>query len=86
MQQPFHRIRRLPPYVFAEVNRLKASRALREETSSTSAWATPNATPKHIVEKLVETVAMAARTATLRRAVFPVCGGPSRTIMRAASV
>ena len=43
MREPeFHRIRRLPPYVFAEVNQLKARHARRRAaTSSTSAWATP---------------------------------------------
>ena len=31
MQSEFHRIRRLPPYVFEEVNRLKASARARGE-------------------------------------------------------
>ena len=37
--EEFHRIRRLPPYVFEQVNRAKAARAMRAPTSSISAWA-----------------------------------------------
>ena len=43
MAEEFHRIRRLPPYVFAEVNRRRRRRAQRPRTSSTSAWATRTA-------------------------------------------
>ena len=58
MTDEFHRIRRLPPYVFAEVNRRRRSRARRATTSSISAWAIPTCpTPPHIVDKLVEAVA-----------------------------
>ena len=58
MTEEFHRIRRLPPYVFAEVNAAKArARARQVRTSSISAWAILTArTPQHIVAKLVETV------------------------------
>jgi alanine-synthesizing transaminase len=41
MTEDFYRIRRLPPYVFAEVNAMKA--AARAKTSSISAWAIPMA-------------------------------------------
>ncbi|MGM0585951.1 MAG: LL-diaminopimelate aminotransferase [Pseudomonadota bacterium] len=53
----FHRIKRLPPYVFAEVNRLKA--ACRAEGMDIIDFGMGNPdtdTPAHIVEKLVETV------------------------------
>jgi alanine-synthesizing transaminase len=52
----FHRIRRLPPYVFEEVNRLKAR--LRGEGVDIIDFGMGNPdmpTPKHIVDKLVET-------------------------------
>ena len=53
----FHRIKRLPPYVFAEVNRLKA--AFRADGMDIIDFGMGNPdmdTPAHIVEKLVETV------------------------------
>lgn len=53
----FHRIRRLPPYVFAEVNRLKAQ--FRAEGMDIIDFGMGNPdmdTPAHIVDKLVETV------------------------------
>ena len=52
----FHRIRRLPPYVFEEVNKLKAR--LRAQGTDIIDFGMGNPdmpTPKHIVEKLVET-------------------------------
>ena len=54
----FHRIKRLPPYVFAEVNRLKASARARGADIIDLGMGNPDLpTPQHIVEKLVETVA-----------------------------
>ena len=54
----FYRIRRLPPYVFAEVNALKAAARARGEDVIDFGMGNPDLpTPKHIVEKLVETVA-----------------------------
>jgi alanine-synthesizing transaminase len=56
MQNEFHRIRRLPPYVFEEVNRLKASARARGEDIIDFGMGNPDMpTPKHIVDKLVET-------------------------------
>ncbi|MEM6492330.1 MAG: aminotransferase class I/II-fold pyridoxal phosphate-dependent enzyme, partial [Pseudomonadota bacterium] len=52
----FYRIRRLPPYVFAEVNRLKAAaRAAGEDIIDFGMGNPDSPTPDHIVEKLVET-------------------------------
>jgi alanine-synthesizing transaminase len=53
----FHRIRRLPPYVFAEVNRIKAAaRAAGKDIIDLGMGNPDSPTPKHIVDKLVETV------------------------------
>jgi alanine-synthesizing transaminase len=53
----FHRIRRLPPYVFAEVNQAKArARAAAEDIIDLGMGNPDSATPPHIVAKLVETV------------------------------
>jgi len=58
MSEPeFHRIRRLPPYVFAEVNTMKAqARAAGRDIIDLGMGNPDAATPPHIVEKLVETV------------------------------
>ncbi len=58
MPEEFHRIRRLPPYVFAEVNAAKAkARASAEDIIDLGMGNPDSPTPAHIVAKLVETVA-----------------------------
>jgi alanine-synthesizing transaminase len=55
--QEFHRVKRLPPYVFAEVNRLKAAARARGADIVDLGMGNPDMpTPQHIVDKLVETV------------------------------
>jgi len=57
MDQEFHRIKRLPPYVFAEVNDMKAkARAAGHDVIDFGMGNPDLPTPKHIVEKLVEAV------------------------------
>src|SRR5215468_5069789 len=57
MQTDFYRIKRLPPYIFEEVNRLKAAARARGEDIIDFGMGNPDMpTPKHIVDKLVETV------------------------------
>ena len=57
MPEEFHRIRRLPPYVFAEVNKAKAAyRAAGEDIIDLGMGNPDSATPPHIVAKLVEAV------------------------------
>jgi alanine-synthesizing transaminase len=53
----FHRIRRLPPYVFAEVNSAKAkARTAGEDVIDLGMGNPDSPTPQHIVDKLIETV------------------------------
>ncbi len=53
----FHRIKRLPPYVFAEVNAMKArARAAGEDIIDLGMGNPDQPTPRHIVDKLIETV------------------------------
>src|SRR6204780_2173778 len=57
MQEEFYRIKRLPPYVFAEVNALKAkARAAGHDVIDLGMGNPDGATPDHIVKKLIETV------------------------------
>ena len=57
MQDEFHRIKRLPPYVFEEVNRLKAEARNRGADIIDFGMGNPDMpTPDHIVDKLIETV------------------------------
>ena len=56
MESEFYRIRRLPPYVFAEVNRMKAQARGRGEDIIDLGMGNPDQpTPKHIVDKMIET-------------------------------
>ncbi|HWT10203.1 MAG TPA: LL-diaminopimelate aminotransferase [Roseomonas sp.] len=57
MTEDFHRIRRLPPYVFAEVNAAKAkARAAAEDIVDLGMGNPDSPTPPHIVAKLIEAV------------------------------
>lgn len=56
--QDFHRIKRLPPYVFEQVNKLKAAARNRGDDIIDFGMGNPDLpTPEHITAKLVETVA-----------------------------
>ena len=53
----FHRIKQLPPYVFAEVNAVKArARAAGRDIIDLGMGNPDSATPQHVVDKLIETV------------------------------
>ncbi len=53
----FHRIKRLPPYVFEQVNALKAAGRARGDDIVDLGMGNPDLpTPRHIVDKMVETV------------------------------
>ena len=56
MTPDFHRIRRLPPYVLEEVNRIKARLRAQGIDIIDFGMGNPDMpTPKHIVDKLIET-------------------------------
>lgn len=56
LEHEFHKIKRLPPYVFAEVNAMKAAaRAAGEDIIDLGMGNPDSPTPRHIVEKMVAT-------------------------------
>lgn len=58
MSEDFYRIKRLPPYLFAEVNALKAAARARGEDIIDFGMGNPDLpTPQHIIDKMVEAVA-----------------------------
>jgi len=58
MEQEFHRIRRLPPYIFGEVNALKArARAAGEDIIDFGMGNPDTPSPPHVVAKLLEVAA-----------------------------
>jgi alanine-synthesizing transaminase len=55
MNDDFYRIRRLPPYVFAEVNAMKAAARARGEDIVDLGMGNPDgAPPQHVIDKLAE--------------------------------
>jgi len=53
----FYRIKRLPPYVFAEVNKLKAQLRAEGKDIIDFGFGNPDLpTPQHVIDKLIETV------------------------------
>jgi len=57
MAEDFHRIKRLPPYVFEQVNKLKAAARARGDDIIDFGMGNPDLpTPEHIVEKMMETM------------------------------
>jgi len=57
MEQEFYRIKRLPPYVFAEVNAMKArARAAGDDIIDFGMGNPDQPTPPHIVDKMIEAV------------------------------
>lgn len=52
----FHRIKRLPPYVFEQVNKIKAAERAKGVDIIDLGMGNPDLpAPKHVIEKLVET-------------------------------
>ena len=53
----FHRVRRLPPYVFEQVNKLKAKARAGGADIIDLGMGNPDLpAPRHVIDKLVETV------------------------------
>ena len=72
MDHDFHRVRRLPPYVVAEVNSMKAAaRAAGEDVLDFGMGNPDLPSPSHVVEKLVEVVQTQGRTVILYQGVSP---------------
>ena len=56
-REEFYRIKRLPPYVFAEVNKLKAELRADGRDIIDFGFGNPDLpTPPHVIDKLIETV------------------------------
>ena len=86
MSEEFYRIKRLPPYVFAEVNRLKARYRAEGMDIIDFGMGNPDMdTPAHIVEKLVETVRRPAPTAIPPPRASPASAAPRPATTPAAS-
>ena len=57
MKTKFERVDILPPYVFSEINNLKAKERLKGRDIIDLGMGNPdNGTPNHIVEKLIQAV------------------------------
>jgi alanine-synthesizing transaminase len=57
VHEEFYRVKRLPPYVFEQVNKLKAAARARGDDIIDLGMGNPDMdTPAHIVEKMIETV------------------------------
>ena len=57
MKKNFERVSLLPPYVFAEINKLKARERINGRDIIDLGMGNPdNSTPKHVVDKLIDTV------------------------------
>src|SRR3954447_19802074 len=55
MTEEFYRIQRLPPYVFAEVNAMKAAARARGEDVVDLGMGNPDGSPpRHVIDKLAE--------------------------------
>ena len=57
MKTKFERVSLLPPYVFSEINNIKAKERLKGRDIIDMGMGNPdNPTPKHIVNKLISTI------------------------------
>ncbi len=87
MSDEFYRIKRLPPYVIAEVNAMRAAaRAAGEDIIDLGMGNPDLPPPQHVIDKLRE-VAQKPRCAWLfgSRRAFPACARRRPIIMAAAS-
>ena len=84
--EEFYRIRRLPPYVFEQVNRAKAAARNAGADIIDLGMGNPDLpTPPHVIEKLKETLGKPGPTAIRPRAASPACARRRLPIMRGGS-
>ena len=82
--EEFHRIRRLPPYVFEQVNRAKASaRAAGADIIDLGMGNPDLPTPPHVIEKLKETVGKPAHRPLFGLARHPRAAQGAGGLLRA---
>ncbi len=74
MNTDFHKIRRLPPYVFEQVNRTRAS--LRAQGADIIDLGMGNPDLPTLSRNLLKRLASRTCTATPHRGAFPVCAVP----------
>lgn len=87
MSEEFHKIRRLPPYVFEQVNRLKASaRAAGADIIDLGMGNPDLPTPQNIVDKLCEAVQDPRPIAIPPPRAFRACAVLRHNIMHAVLV
>jgi alanine-synthesizing transaminase len=87
MSDEFYRIQRLPPYVFAEVNAMKAAARWRgaQDIVDLGMGNPDGAPPKHVIDKLAEVAAKPTAHRYSASKAFLACGKPGRPIIIAAS-
>ena len=84
--EEFYRIRRLPPYVFEQVNRAKAAARNAGADIIDLGMGNPDLpTPPHVIEKLKETLGKPRTDRYSASKVSWACGGHRLPIMSAAS-
>ncbi len=82
----FHRIRRLPPYVFEQVNKIKAKARAEGADIIDLGMGNPDMpAPKHVLEKLVETVGKPRTDRYSASKGIRACAAPRPPITPAAS-
>ena len=86
MEDEFYRIKRLPPYVIAEVNAMRAAARQAGRDIIDLGMGNPDLPPpQHVIDKLCEVAQKPDATAIPRRRVSPVFAG-RRPITMAAGL
>lgn len=82
----FHRIKRLPPYVFEQVNKIKAAERAKGVDIIDLGMGNPDLpAPKHVIEKLIETAGKPRTDRYSASKGIGACAAPRPTITSAAS-
>jgi alanine-synthesizing transaminase len=84
--EEFYRIRRLPPYVFEQVNRAKAAARNAGADIIDLGMGNPDLpAPVHVIEKMKDTLGRPRTDRYSPARASPGCAAPRRAITRAAS-